>query len=390
MKRSEGRILTTHTGKLVRPGSGWPGWTLAPLNPDQVAHEVDVLVDAQLDIGLDVISNGQPSGIGPVDFYQVIEGFELKPVDVSDGESILSPNVMRFALRSWHQFSDFYLDMFERLGFSSEGGKFPPMFANRQVVTGPFKLKTLEPFQRDIEIFKQALKGKDVTEAFYCVIAPAWVEEFIWNEYYASDEDMIVALSAVMAPIFKTVVDAGLILQLDDPAISKQWEHLQRPPMTLKEYEQFIMIRVEALNAALAGIPEEMVRYHVCWGSDPGMHMGDLPLKDFVKMLMKVKAQAYSIEAAKSTHLHEWKVWRDVVKLPDGKILIPGVIDHTTNVVEHPEVIADRIIAYAQVVGRENVIAGTDCGMRGHATANWEKYKNMVKGAELASKQLWG
>jgi 5-methyltetrahydropteroyltriglutamate--homocysteine methyltransferase len=185
-------------------------------------------------------------------------------------------------------------------------------------------------------------------------------------------------------------VDAGVLLQIDDPAISHDWEEVRRPQMNLAEYERFMMIRVEALNAALAGIPEEMIRYHVCWGSWPGMHTEDIPLKDIVKMILKVKAQAYSIEAAKTTHLHEWKVWRDVVKLPEGKILMPGVIDHTTNVVEHPQVIADRIITYAEVVGRENVIAATDCGMRGHADANWAKYRNIGLGAQLASEQLWG
>jgi 5-methyltetrahydropteroyltriglutamate--homocysteine methyltransferase len=201
---------------------------------------------------------------------------------------------------------------------------------------------------------------------------------------------MVVALSEAMAPIFRTITDAGLILQIDDPAISHDWEEVRRPQMSLPEYEKFMMLRVEALNAALKGIPEEAIRYHVCWGSWPGMHTEDIPLKDIVKMILKVKAQGYSIEAAKTTHLHEWKVWRDVVKLPEGKILLPGVIDHTTNVVEHPEVVADRLIAYANVAGKENVIAATDCGMRGHATANWEKYKSIVKGAELASKQLWG
>ncbi len=167
--------------------------------------------------------------------------------------------------------------------------------------------------------------------------------------------------------------------------------------MTLDEYERFMMLRVEALNAALAGIPEEMIRYHVCWGSWPGMHTEDIPLKDIVKMILKVKAQCYSIEAAKSTHLHEWKVWRDVVTLPEGKILMPGVVDHTTNVVEHPEVIADRIITYADVVGRENVIAGTDCGFaqledyqRVHPQVMWAKLNALSEGARLASRELFG
>ena len=313
--------------------------------------------------------------------YEAIEGFETKPVELAEGESFLSPRAIRWLPREMQQFPDFYTSMFERLGQTNR--------RTRICVTGPLKLKSLEPLQRDLQVFKTALAETGAAEAFFCITAPAWTEEFVWNEYYPSDDEMVVALSEQMAPIYKAVVDAGFILQIDDPAISHDWEEVRRPRMTLEDYERFMMLRIEALNAALQGIPEEMVRYHVCWGSWPGMHTEDIPLKDIVKMILKVKAQAYSIEAAKSTHLHEWKVWRDLVKLPEGKILMPGVVDHTTNVVEHPEVIADRIITYANVVGRENVIAGTDCGMRGHADPNWEKYRNIVKGAQLASEQLW-
>ena len=342
------------------------------------------MVQAQLDIGMDVVSNGQVAGPGSYNVYEALDGFEARPVELEDGESFLSPRAIRWLPRDMQRYPDFYTNMFERMwGTSSR-------FRTRMCVTGPLKLKSLEPVQRDLRIFKAALDDTGAAEGFFCVTAPAWTEEFLWNEYYPSDDAMVVALSEQMAPIYKAVTDAGVLLQIDDPAISHDWEEVRRPQMNLAEYERFMMLRIEALNAALAGIPEEMVRYHVCWGSWPGMHTEDLPLKDIVKMILEVKAQAYSIEAAKTTHLHEWKVWRDVVKLPEGKILMPGVVDHTTNVVEHPEVIADRIVTYAGVVGKENVIAATDCGMRGHADANWQKYANIVKGAELASAQLWG
>jgi len=385
MRRSEGRILTSHTGRLFKPGTGWLGMGGAaqPVPPERLQEEVTSMVRAQLEIGMDIVSNGQVSAPGSYNVYEAIDGFEVKPVELADGESFLSPRAIRWLPRDFERFPDFYTNMFERLGDIAN------RFKSRMCVTGPLKLKGLEPLKRDLQVFKQALEETGAAEGFFCITAPAWTEEFLWNEYYSSDDEMVIALSEQMAPIYKTVVDAGVVLQIDDPAISHDWEEVRRPRMTLEEYERFMMVRIEALNAALAGIPEDMVRYHVCWGSWPGMHTEDIPLKDIVKMILKVKAQAYSIEAAKTTHLHEWKVWRDVVNLPEGKILMPGVVDHTTNVVEHPEVIADRIITYANVVGKENVIAGTDCGMRGHATANWEKYKNIVKGAQLASEHLW-
>ncbi|MBV9595713.1 MAG: epoxyalkane--coenzyme M transferase [Chloroflexi bacterium] len=385
MRRSEGRILTSHTGRLFKPGSGWNGMggSVPSVAEEQLQAEVTSMVRAQVEIGMDVVSNGQVAARGSYNVYEAIEGFETKPVELAEGESFLSPRAIRWLPRDMLRFPDFYTNMFERMWGGSN------RFRTRMCVTGPLKLKSLEPVQRDLEIFKNALRDTGAAEGFFCVTAPAWTEEFLWNEYYRTDDEMVVALSEQMAPIYRAVVDAGVLLQIDDPAISHDWEEVRRPQMSLAEYEKFMMVRVEALNAALAGIPEEMVRYHVCWGSWPGMHTEDIPLKDIVKMILQVRAQAYSIEAAKTTHLHEWKVWRDVVKLPEGKILLPGVVDHTTNVVEHPEVIADRIITYAGVVGRENVIAATDCGMRGHADANWAKYRNIVKGAELASRQLW-
>jgi 5-methyltetrahydropteroyltriglutamate--homocysteine methyltransferase len=391
MRRSETRILTSHTGKLFKPGSGYMGFgNNGPMTPEEVKQEVRELVQAQLDIGMDVISNGEPAGIGLAGLFSLLEGVTQETVQLEPNESILTTKAIRWLPREMLTFEDFYQSMFERMGMGgASSADRPNPMRTRPVVTGPLKLKSMEPLERDLKIFKEVLAEKGNPEAFYCMIAPAWAEEFIWNEYYKSDDEMVVALSEAMAPIFKAITDAGFILQLDDPAISHDWEEVRRPQMTLPEYEKFMMIRVEALNAALKGIPEEMIRYHVCWGSWPGMHTEDIPLKDIVKMILKVNAQGYSIEGAKTTHLHEWKVWRDVVKLPEGKIVLPGVVDHTTNVVEHPEVIADRLIDYASVVGRENVIAATDCGMRGHATANWEKYRNIVKGAELASKQLW-
>lgn len=355
--------------------------------PDRVEYEINELVKKQVEIGMDVLSNGEPAGIGPGTVFELVEGFETKEFHVPDSEPPVSLERVRWLSRDMLKYTDFYEDMFSSMmGRNTDN----PIMSMRTVVNGPLKLRSTEPFENDIALFKKALaEHAPDKEAFYCVVAPEWLEEFVWNEYYKDDDEFMVALTEAMAPIFKTVTDNGLILQIDDPAISHDWEEARRPPMSEAEYERFIMIRLEALNAALEGIPEDRVRFHVCWGSWPGMHTNEQPLRQFAKMMLKVKAQAFSLESAKSTHRNEWKLWRDELKWPEDKIIIPGVVDHTTPVVEPPEVIADTLVNFANVCGRENVIAGTDCGMRWHAQAAWAKYENIVKGAALATEQLW-
>ena len=386
MKRSSDRILATHTGKLFMPDAGNAAMGPPPTPPERVEHEVSELIRKQVEIGMDVISNGEPAGIGPGTMFQLIDGFETVTPSIPAGEPAVSLERVRWLGRDFFTYGDFYADMFGTMMGDFDN----PVMSMRTVVSGPLKLKSIEPFEQDIQLFKKALAADAPDkEAFYCVIAPEWLEEFVWNEYYKTDDEFVVALTEVMAPIFKTVTDNGLILQIDDPAISHDWEEARRPPMSDEEYERFIMLRMDALNAALEGIPEDMVRFHVCWGSWPGMHTNEVPLAKIAPMMLKAKAQAFSIESAKSTHRLEWRVWRDELKWPDGKIIIPGVVDHSTPVVEPPEVVADTIVNFANVCGRENVMAGTDCGMRWHAQAAWAKYQNIVKGAELASKQLW-
>jgi 5-methyltetrahydropteroyltriglutamate--homocysteine methyltransferase len=385
MNRSTDRILTTHTGKLFLPDVGYVGMGPPPTPAERVLEEVTALVKEQVEIGMDILSNGEPAGIGPGAIFELVEGFETVPMDLPADEPVVSLERVRWLSRDMLRFRSFYTHMFANMMPSDNR-----LMAMRTKVTRPLKLKSLERFEQDIRLFKQVLAAHAPDkEAFYCVVAPAWVEEFVWNEYYRDDDEFVVALTEVMEPVFKTVTANGLILQIDDPAISHDWEEARREEMSLKDYERFVMIRIEALNAALEGIPEEMIRYHTCWGSWPGMHTNEIPLRDIVRPLMKVKAQAFSLESAKSTHRADWKVWRDVVRWPEDKIIIPGVVDHTTPVVEPPEVIADTLVQFANVCGRDNVIAGTDCGMRWHAEANWEKYKNIVRGAELASQQLW-
>jgi 5-methyltetrahydropteroyltriglutamate--homocysteine methyltransferase len=386
MKRSTDRILTTHTGKLFMPDAGNQAMGPPPTPPDRVEYEIGELVKKQVEIGMDVISNGEPAGIGPGTMFQLIEGFEEIIPDIPADEPAVSLERVRWLGRDFFKYDHFYADMFATMMGEQENLALAP----RTVVSGPLKLRGIEPFERDIKLFKQALAAHAPgREGFYCVIAPEWLEEFVWNDYYKTDDDFVVALTEVMTPIFRTVTDNGLILQIDDPAISHDWEEARRPPMSDEEYQRFIMLRLEALNAALEGIPEDRIRFHVCWGSWPGMHTNELPFRKFAPLMLKVRAQAFSVESAKSSHRLDWRVWRDELTWPDDKIIIPGVVDHTTAVVEPPGVVADTLVNFASVCGRENVIAGTDCGMRWHAQAAWAKYENIVAGAELASRQLW-
>jgi 5-methyltetrahydropteroyltriglutamate--homocysteine methyltransferase len=209
------------------------------------------------------------------------------------------------------------------------------------------------------------------------------------NRYYATQEEFDIAVAEAMAVEYRAIVDAGFVLQVDDPALPSYWD-THTPALTLEEYRKEAAHRVEMVNHALRGIPEDRVRYHICWGSWHGPHSTDIPLEDIVDLLLQVNAQCYSIEAANARHEHEWRVWRDV-KLPEGKILMPGVVSHATNVLEHPRLVADRIERYAELVGRENVIAGTDCGLGGrvHPQIAWAKLKALADGAALASKELW-
>jgi 5-methyltetrahydropteroyltriglutamate--homocysteine methyltransferase len=258
------------------------------------------------------------------------------------------------------------------------------------VVTAPLQPKSTDAIAREIDAFKAALAkaGRTRDEAFICVYAPGWLDHFIYNEHYKSDEEFARAMAEALRPEYRAVVEAGFVLQLDDPGIATTWDML-KPEPTPAAYRRYTMARIDALNHALAGLPEDRVRYHFCWGSWHGPHTHDIPLAEIVDMALQVKAQTDSFEAANVRHEHEWTVWRDV-KLPPGKLLMPGVVSHATNIVEHPELVARRIRNFAETVGPENVIAGTDCGLgsRVHAEIAWAKLAALVEGARLASKAL--
>ena len=387
MKTSTDRILTTHVGSLIRPQElqdimrakqGGQSY-------DQTAYEaclkqsVADVVGRQAEVGIDVVSDGEFGKAISWNQYVVerLSGFELR--SIPPGYRPGTPGADRT------RFKEFYAELDVR----------EPM-ANAKMVAcvGPVKYIGQAIVQRDIDNFKAALKDRKVEEAFMPVVAPSSVLPDRKDEYYKGEEEWLSAVTAAMRTEYRTIVDAGFILQIDDARAATAFDRMV-PPGTFEEYRRWLAKFVESLNHALEGIPEDRVRYHVCWGSWPGPHVSDVALKDIVDLILKVRAGAYVIESANPRHEHEWQVWKNV-RLPEGKVLIPGVISHATNVVEHPELIAERITRFASLLGRENVIAGTDCGFaqgtfyrRVHPTVMWAKFEALVEGARLASKQLW-
>ena len=249
--------------------------------------------------------------------------------------------------------------------------------------------------QHDIDNLKAALQGVKVEEAFLPVAAPSSAIPDRKNEYYRNEEELVIALAEALRTEYRAIVDAGFLLQVDDARAAVTYDRMV-PPASFEDYHRWVARHVEVLNHTLEGIPEDRIRYHVCWGSWPGPHTTDVPLRKIVDLILKVRAGAYLLEAANPRHEHEWRVWKEV-KLPEGKILAPGVVSHGTNVVEHPELVAERLVRFAGVVGRENVIASTDCGFsqeqfnrRVHPSIMWAKLEAMAEGARIASDELWG
>jgi 5-methyltetrahydropteroyltriglutamate--homocysteine methyltransferase len=386
MKRSINRILTTHAGRLDGPpelmrmtgeimrGSAVDQQELGSRTRDGIAH----VIRKQVEAGIDVISDGEVTkfGFGGLAYYgRRLSGLVSRPLKTGEAPFMAMQTNERL------EFAEFYQEM-----------EFLPVPAERAVCNGAVTYIGQGEIKRDIELFRSTLAetGANSEETFMCVLAPGWLEHFFYNEYYPTDEEYLFALADAIKHEYKAIVDAGLILQIDDPALPDTYDMIVPAP-TIQEYRKFAAVRVEALNHALEGLPEDRIRFHICWGSWHGPHTHDLPLKDIVDLMLKVKAGAYSVEAANPRHEHEWKIWKET-KVPPGKILIPGVVSHASNVVEHPELVADRICLYAGLVGRENVIAGTDCGMglRVHPQIAWAKLKALSDGAALASKELWG
>jgi 5-methyltetrahydropteroyltriglutamate--homocysteine methyltransferase len=403
VKRSDQRIITTHVGSLSRPSE------LLTLNAARSSGTADIaaydkglaaavtgVVMKQHEVGIDIANDGEfgkPMSAA-YDYgawwnyaFERLEGF-ASPESIPETEhkksSVADLSLTTFARRrDWQQFSEFYHDPTSGLA-----GSAPARRQRRPVCVGPVRYKGHAQTKADIDHLKTALAQAGIEEGFMTSVAPA---SFARGEdlHYKTEEDFVAAVADAIRDEYKAIIDAGLVLQIDDPSLPDNWDMIYPEP-SLAEFKKFSRVRIEALNYALRGLPEDRIRYHICWGSWHGPHTTDIPLADIIDLVLAVRAQAYSVEAANVRHEHEWRVWQET-KLPEGKIVVPGVVSHATNVVEHPRLVADRIIRFAKIVGRENVIASTDCGLGGriHPQIAWAKLAALAEGAKLASHELW-
>jgi 5-methyltetrahydropteroyltriglutamate--homocysteine methyltransferase len=387
MKRSTDRILTTHVGSLIRPQAlqDFLRAKQAGKTYDTAAYDkcltgsVAEVVHKQAEVGIDVISDGEFGKSISWSQYVLerLSGFERRPIKA--GGNPFTRGVDR------EQFSEFYAELDAREGVAT---------TVEAVCVGLIAYTGQAELQRDIDNFKAALKAVNVVEAFLPVAAPASVIPDRKNEYYKSEEDLIRAIGSAMRTEYRMIIDSGFVLQLDDARAAVTYDRMV-PPGSFDDYRKWLRLQVEVLNEAIKGLPADRIRYHVCWGSWPGPHTTDVALKDIVDLILGMNVGAFVIEGANPRHEHEWRVWESA-KLPAGKVLIPGVISHATNVVEHPELVAERIVRLAKLVGRENVLAGTDCGFaqgpfhrRVHPSIMWAKLGALVEGARIASAELW-
>jgi len=384
MKRSVDRILTTHVGSLPRPAGLIEAYRCEPPDSPALAGTlrgaVRDVVRRQADLGLDVLNDGEfgKPVQDAVDYgaWMKYVGSRMAGFELRMGETGMFPGKDRA------DFNEFYR------GQAIETGEIRPC---EVVCTGPIRYTGHADVERDLANFRAALADVGERDPFVPLVSPASLESLQPNEYYKTQEEYAWALAGAMRDEYAAVAKAGFIVQVDDPGTWVLWDFWFAGQKSFDEFRRFAEARIEMLNFALAGIPPEQVRYHLCWGSWHGPHSTDAPLSDIADLVLRVNAGGYCVEAANVRHEIDWKVWRDR-KLPDGKILVPGVVSHSTNLLETPELVSDRLVQYANVVGRENVVAGTDCGLGGrvHEQIAWAKLRTLVEGAELATSRLWG
>jgi 5-methyltetrahydropteroyltriglutamate--homocysteine methyltransferase len=379
MKRSVHKILTTHVGSLIRPKALLDASkdTRHPETYEQeLTRSVADVVARQVSAGIDVVNDGEFGKSGWANYIlERLTGFEPRPEK-------LYPAV--WLGRDRIRFADFMKAEFPR-GVTGTPG---------HACVGPISYRGHENVRRDLKNLMAAAAASGPEDVFFTAVAPASVGYDASNEHYESERDYVFAIANALREEYLEIYKAGAVLQVDDAVLANMYDHLvQDSP---ERYREWAELRIDALNQALEGIPEDRIRYHICFGSWHVPHMADAQLENIIDLILKVRAGAYSIEAANVRHEHEWYVWQKV-KLPPGKILIPGVITHHTTTVEHPRLVADRIITFAKLVGRENVIAGSDCGFaqaegiqRVHPQVMWAKFESLAEGARLASKELWG
>jgi len=401
------RIPVTHAGSLIRPPELLS--FLSAIDHGQayesaayqaaLSKAVTDVVRKQVETGIDIVDDGEMGKPNWITYlYERTSGLESRPI-ADDASTILPPS------RDRQHFPGAYADLDALDAAASRasnsavaGGDEAPRAGSfvAWVCTGPMTYDRTA-IDRDLANFKTALDaaGKDISEAFLPVVAPAsayWLK----NEYYRSDEEFVFALADALHEEYAAIVESGALLQVDDAVLMHEADTMMSRGQTYDEYRRWAQLRVDALNHALRGLPEDRIRYHICFGSWHGPHAYDPPLRDAIDLVLQVKARYYLMEQANPRHEHEWKIWEDV-PLPEDKVLVPGVVTHHTNVVEHPELVAQRLVRLANVVGRDRVMGGTDCGFaqgafvrRVHPEIQWAKLASLAEGARIASRELWG
>lgn len=398
MKRNDRRIRTSHGGNLPLP-TGFDAM-LATRAGERAAtrrwltNAVEQVVDRQIQDGIDVVNDGEYIKAGDAGAYagyihDRVTGWEHRPADSAPPPKRGGPGE-----RDRRDFPGFYAS---GLWLSGSGGSVRPGFATPgkkperrdvRVCVAPVRYVGEEAIAADIDALQTALRGKDA-EGFIAALGPLSLGAGAINEHYSSEEEYMLAVAEVGREEYRRITDAGLIVQIDEPEFLTTW--MFNPDWDLDRYRKYLQWAVEVINHSLEGIPEEQVRFHSCWGSGHRPHTNDIELTHVVDLLIQIKAQCYSIESGNVRHAHEWRVWKDV-SLPAGKMIMPGVVSHATDLVEHPELVAERLVNFGEVVGRENVQAGTDCGIGsrvGHEEVAWAKLQALTEGAALASERMW-
>jgi 5-methyltetrahydropteroyltriglutamate--homocysteine methyltransferase len=392
MKRSTDRILSSHAGNLPRNEALWQmlldrdaGKGVDELAlQSRVRQAVADVVQKQVAAGIDIVNDGEQSKRS----WQTYARSRLTGLEERPGERRTPAGSI--VGRDMREFEGYFRGALGGAGMPATlragavGG-----LDNAVSCVGPLRYTGQEQTRADIENLRAALAGVTVEEAVLTAIAPGTIEHWLQNEYYKSDEEFLFAIAEAMNEEYRAITDAGYLLQIDDPDLADAWQiHAE---MDVQTYRRFAELRVESINVALEGVPRAQVRLHVCWGSIHGPHKNDIPLRDIADLILKVNAGVYSIEASNPRHEHEWRVWEDF-HLPQDSVLMPGVVGHASDFVEHPELVAERIVRYAGVVGRENVIAGTDCGLGGrvgHENIVWAKFEALAEGCRIATRKLW-
>ncbi|MGE0058122.1 MAG: epoxyalkane--coenzyme M transferase [Dehalococcoidia bacterium] len=401
MRSSANRILVSHAGNLPRPDElnslidGGKAADKAKTGEYQarLPDAVKGIVDRQIELGVDIVNDGECAKAGSYGGYihERVSGFSSVPADPSK-----PPKRAGTAERDRRDFPGFFTS---GLWYAGSGGPVRPGFATpgevretnlraTRACTGPLRYTGQDKVKADIANLRAAVAGKDV-EGYVAALGPLSLGAGIRNDYYKTEEEYMQAVAEVMREEYRAITDAGFIVQVDEPEFFTSW--MFYPDWSVDDYRKYLGFCVEVINHSIAGLPEDQIRFHSCWGSGHRPHTNDIELKYIADLLVQIKARQYSIEAANVRHEHEYHVWEET-KLPDGKMLMPGVISHATDLVEHPEVVAERLVNYAKIVGRENVQTGTDCGIGsrvGHEEVVWAKLAAMSEGARIASKKLW-